>query len=170
MIHPNFSSVAPQNNGGCTYTLGLDPATSAKPSPALGAGDKAIATAFGLTTDQRGTGFARVVNGSIDIGAFQTQTLAKTTTLLNPSVNPVTVGQSVTFTAVVIPPAGATLAPTGTVEFKDGSTVIDAAAMLRLVGGVYEATFTTSSLTLGSHTITAIYSGDTIFSTSTSMP
>lgn len=53
------------NNGGPTLTM--KPNTG---SPALGAGSIALIPA-GVTTDQRGTGFARVVNGSLDVGAVE---------------------------------------------------------------------------------------------------
>ena len=53
--------------------------------------------------------------------------------------------------------------PTGTVSFMDGSTVLGTAA---LVNGA--ATFTTSSLALGSHIITADYSGDSNFAAASS--
>ncbi|MFH1303703.1 MAG: choice-of-anchor Q domain-containing protein, partial [Planctomycetota bacterium] len=43
-------------------------------SAAINAGNKQAATAAGLTTDQRGTGFARIVDGAIDIGAVEFQT------------------------------------------------------------------------------------------------
>jgi hypothetical protein len=56
-------------NGGSlqTYTHALRPG-----SPALDAGNNAGAPAF----DQRGTPFARIVNGTIDIGAFESPVLA----------------------------------------------------------------------------------------------
>ena len=63
--------------------------------------------------------------------------------------NPSTVNQSVTFTATVSPSAS------GTVTFTDGYTVLGAAT---LSGSV--ATYTTSSLAVGSHLITGNYSGD----------
>ena len=58
------------NNGGPTLTHAL-----LAGSPAIDAGSNAAATAAGLTTDQRGPGFARIVNGgstaTVDIGAFE---------------------------------------------------------------------------------------------------
>ena len=51
----------------------------------------------------------------------------------------------------------------GTVTFRDGSTVL---GTVTLVNGV--ATFSTSSLSMGSHSITAIYNGDTNDTGSTS--
>ena len=56
-------------NGGTvqTYTHALRPG-----SPALDAGSNTGAPAF----DQRGSGFARIVNGTVDIGAFESPVLA----------------------------------------------------------------------------------------------
>ncbi|HEX8890651.1 MAG TPA: Calx-beta domain-containing protein, partial [Pyrinomonadaceae bacterium] len=62
-------------NGGTTQTHALLPG-----SPALDAGSNTIATNAGLTTDQRGAGFNRSVDGpdadttaTVDIGAFEAQ-------------------------------------------------------------------------------------------------
>jgi len=38
-------------------------------SPAIDAGNNGKATGAGLTTDQRGTGFPRIVHGTVDIGS-----------------------------------------------------------------------------------------------------
>jgi hypothetical protein len=48
--------------------------------------------------------------------------------------------------------------PTGNVTFKDGTTVLGTAPLDDVV-----ATFSLASLAVGSHTITAVYSGDTAF-------
>ncbi len=53
-------------NGGPTQTIAL-----LAGSPAIDAGSNALANEFSLTTDQRGTGFPRIVNGIVDIGAFE---------------------------------------------------------------------------------------------------
>jgi predicted outer membrane repeat protein len=58
-----------QDNGGPTQTMALLPG-----SPAIDAGDNTNATEF----DQRGPGFPRIVNGIIDIGAFEVQAVALT--------------------------------------------------------------------------------------------
>jgi hypothetical protein len=70
----------------------------------------------------------------------------------------------VTFTATVAPVAPGTGTPTGTVDFLEGSTTLASGVTL---DGSDQATFTTSSLAVGSHTITADYSGDTNFLAST---
>jgi Bacterial Ig-like domain (group 3) len=88
-----------------------------------------------------------------------------TSTVLKSSANPSVFGQVVTFTATVsaIEPGAGT--PTGTVDFKDGSTDLTPGGV-SLSGQV--ATFTTASFSVGSHTITATYSGGTDFASSVS--
>ena len=86
---------------------------------------------------------------------------AATTTALNSSLNPSVVGQSVTFTATV---TGSS--PTGTVQFKDGGSNLGAAVALTGTS----ASLTTAALTQGTHSITAVYSGDVNNTTSTSPP
>src|SRR5207245_4717066 len=91
-----------------------------------------------------------------------------TTTVLS-TANPPASGQSVTFTATVsvtLPGSTAAGYPTGTVIFSDGGTSIGQGT-LSTTGGVTRATFSTSSLTFGSHTITASYAGNSNFLTST---
>lgn len=90
-----------------------------------------------------------------------TQSSVATTTTLLSSLNPSTYNTNVTFTATVS--GGAT--PTGTVDLKDGATVIATGA---LVAGV--ATFNISNLSVGSHSLTAVYGGDGSHTGSTSTP
>src|SRR5207249_548682 len=84
---------------------------------------------------------------------------ASTTTVLS-SLNPSGFGQSVTFTATV---SGSGPTPTGTVTFKDGTTAL---ATNALTSG--QATFTTATLSGGSHSMTAVYNGDIDYNSSTS--
>src|SRR5439155_12055147 len=70
---------------------------------------------------------------------------------------------AVTLTATVRPVLPDTLAPTGTVTFKDGATVLGTAA---LVNG--SAALVTSALAAGAHPLTASYSGSLEFAVSTS--
>ena len=85
-------------------------------------------------------------------------------TMLGSSANPSVAGQSVTFTATVTATTAGAGTPTGTVTFKDNGTAIGMGNLS--AGGT--ATFTTSTLTTGSHSITAVYGGDTNFAGSTS--
>jgi hypothetical protein len=85
---------------------------------------------------------------------------ANSSTTVTSSLNPSTPGQAVTFTATVTSGGGA---PNGTVTFKDGGTAIGSAT---LAGGM--AALTISSLTPGSHSITAVYGGSASSTASTS--
>ena len=77
---------------------------------------------------------------------------ANTTTNLSSSLNPSTSGASVTLTATV---TGSS--PTGTVQFAiDGSNVGSAVTL-----SLGSASYSTSSLAVGTHTVTATYSGNT---------
>ena len=88
------------------------------------------------------------------VSAFAGPSQSTTATALASSANPVETGQPVTFTATVT--GGAT--PTGTVTFSDGSTVLGGGPVD--LSGTGKATVSTSSLSAGSHSITAAYSGD----------
>jgi hypothetical protein len=87
------------------------------------------------------------------------------TITLTSSPNPSGQGQSVTFTATVAGPTGNTTVPTGSVTFLDGTTSLAAATL----NGSAVAQLSTSSLSTGSHSITAVYAGDSNFAGSTSM-
>jgi hypothetical protein len=78
-----------------------------------------------------------------------------TTTVLTASSVSVAVGTSVTFTATVTSTTG-TPTPTGTVTFKDGASTLGTGTL----NGSGVATYSTSSLSVASHTITANYGGD----------
>jgi hypothetical protein len=79
---------------------------------------------------------------------------ASTTVSLIASPNPAVVGQTVTFTAVVIVAAPGGGTPTGQVQFFDDGVLIGTRP---LSGGV--ATLAKSNLTRGSHPITVVYLG-----------
>ena len=85
---------------------------------------------------------------------------------LNSAPNPSTYGESVTFTAfttVSVP------TPTATVDFFDGGTSY--LGFGGLSGVPLSASISTSALTAGTHSITAVYSGDSnYFDPSTSSP
>jgi sugar lactone lactonase YvrE len=96
----------------------------------------------------------------------ETQSVVEGTSVnLTSSANPSTVGQSVTFTATVSNSAGG-VNPTGTINFYDGFNLLGSQA----INASYMATFTTSALTNGMHSITAQFvpSADTQLQSSTS--
>jgi hypothetical protein len=81
------------------------------------------------------------------------------TTSVVPSLNSAAYGQKVT---VTVTPQGSG-SPTGTVNFKDGTTNLGTTS---LTNG--SANFSTAALGAGTHSITAAYSGDSNFMPSTS--
>ena len=91
--------------------------------------------------------------------ASQTFTVSKATptAVLTASANPSVSGQSVVFTATVS--GSGSGMPTGTVTFKDGTTILGTGT----VNSSGQATFSTSALSGGRHTITASYGGDENF-------
>ena len=103
--------------------------------------------------------------GNTDYAASTSSALSETvqaqttTTTVSTSVNPSPYDKAVIFTAIVKASASGT--PTGSVTFKDGSTTL---STVNLSGG--KVTFTTSTLAVGSHTISAVYNGNTDYSTS----
>jgi hypothetical protein len=99
--------------------------------------------------------------GSTSAALGETVNKAASTTTAKSSLSPSTYGIVVTFTATV--KSTTTGTPTGTLVFKDGATTLGSAA---LSGG--SAVFSTSTLGAGSHSITAVYSGDSNFTGSTS--
>ena len=90
-----------------------------------------------------------------------------TTTLSSSDPQGSVFGETVIFTAVVTPVSPGTGTPTGTVKFKDGTTILGAAVTLNNYG---VANFQTSNLAVGSHSITAVYGSDSNFTTTTSTP
>jgi hypothetical protein len=79
--------------------------------------------------------------------------------LEQPSANPVAYGTPVTLTVSVLPsnPLSGGVAPTGTVDFFDGTTQLDGSSVT-LTGTT--ATFAAGVLAPGTHNMTAVYNGD----------
>jgi hypothetical protein len=136
----------------------------------LGSGTLNATGQASLTTSTLAIGthpITAVYAGTIDFNAvtspvlnqvIQAVPLASMVTLTS-SVNPSLVGQPVTFTATAsVPGPFPFLIQSGTMTFLDGATVIGTGAINRFG----RATFTTSTLALGSHPITASYPGGTI--------
>jgi Bacterial Ig-like domain (group 3)/FG-GAP-like repeat/FG-GAP repeat len=119
-----------------------------------------------IATDLNGDGkpdvLARnvVLINSYGTGAV-TPPATATTTALTASAATINAGASVTFTATVTGTAGT---PTGTVTFLDNTTTLGTGTLN--ASGV--ATYSSSALTTGAHSITAQYGGDSNFAASTS--
>ncbi|MDB5330308.1 MAG: hypothetical protein JWP03_1459 [Phycisphaerales bacterium] len=129
------------------------------------------ATSSSLTTlSVSGHNVAAVYSSDANFAASTSPTLvqtvnqASTSAAVSSSASSAVWGQSVTFTATISATAPGTGTPTGTVTFMDGATSLGSGTL----SAAGQATFTTSSLALSSHSITAVYNGDTNFITSTS--
>jgi hypothetical protein len=113
--------------------------------------------------------FTITASNGVTPAATQSFTLtvgqAATTTALSSSVNPATVGQAMTLTASVTVTSPASGTPTGTISFDDGGSVIAGCSVQPLSLGV--ATCVASFAGAGSHSLTAVYSGDRNFTEST---
>ncbi len=86
----------------------------------------------------------------------------KTTTTVTSSLNPIVYGQTVTLGAQVTPSSSGT--PTGSVSFYNGSTLVGFAT----VNSSGVASLPTNTLPVGTDSIKGVYSGDSIYLTSTS--
>lgn len=108
------------------------------------------------------------VNSPLDIQLIGNATLVNSTTVaVTSNPNPSGFGQNVTFTATLT--TGSTTGNlTGTVSFFDNGTSLKANVALNAPGTTATATFATTALTVGKHTITASYSGDTTHKAATS--
>ena len=117
-----------------------------------------------VTAVYSGDGNYATSNGTLSGGQTVKPVLKSTSTVVSSSLNPSVYGQSVTFTATI---TGAGGTPSGTVQFKvDGSNF---GSPVSLING--RATSTPiSTLSVGSHTVTASYNGDTNFAGSNSAP
>ena len=139
--NPQLGALA--NNGGVTQTHAL-----LTGSPAINAGNNAKAVdAFGaaLTTDQRGAGFARITNTTVDIGAYEAVTGSLSVQMtLEGRANPAPhVSRVVTINVQVRPQGG------GTVFYNQNFTTSSSSAFSipNLPTGTYLFTFK------GTHTL-----------------
>jgi hypothetical protein len=116
---------------------------------------------------------------TVTAGAKPTATATPTTVGLNfgsatnyTEQSPVPAGNNEVFTATVssngvVNPGPSVKAPTGTVSFYDGTTLLGTNSVTGYKGSAY-VSLSTKALSPGSHEITAVYSGDSTHPASTS--
>lgn len=169
------------NGDGKLDVLISDPFISTNSGVSLGNGDGSVQTIAGgsgalpsqsIALSISGSGESMDFNGDGKADALVGSTLLlgqgaasgtqSSSTTLTAAPNPADVGQSVTLTAQVAGSGGGT--PTGSVSFLDRSTIIGSDT----VSAQGSATFTTSTLVAGTHSLKAQYSGDSNFFASTS--
>jgi hypothetical protein len=163
----NFTATVSSGSGTPTGAVAFfDGATNIGSGALNGSGQATLSTAMlavGSHSITASYGGDANFNTSTSSALTQVVKRASTTTVVTSSANPSVSGQSVAFTAtvaVVSPGAGT---PSGSVTFKDGAAVLGTGTL-----NAGSARFTTSSLSIGSHSITAAYSGDPNFVGSTS--
>ena len=132
-----------------TGTIQLN-GTASYSTSALTGGPHSITASYGGDTKD---------NGSTSSVLTQTVNPATTTVTVASSANPSTYGSLVTFTATVKQSTA-----TGTVTFMDGSTTLGTGT---ISGG--KAAYSTPTLVVGSHSLTAAYGGNSNYNPSTSL-
>ena len=150
-VSPSTATGTMQFLDGATLlgTVALTNGAASMSTSALAAGSHLLTVAYsGDATNSASTSAA----------VTETVNKAATTTTLTSSLNPAVSGQTVTFTAQASPASA-----TGNIQFKDGNTLL---GTVTLSSGA--ASLAVSSLLVGTHSITAIYSGDGNYTGSTS--
>ncbi len=114
----------------------------------------------GIRADYNGAANAEPSRSAVVIETIRG---VKSKTKLTSSANPARLGQTVTLTASVSGVGARPAAPSGTVTFVDGATILGS---IMLEGG--RATITTDRLSGGTHRIKADYSGNALYNPSSS--
>jgi hypothetical protein len=163
----SFTAPSPVTYGSAPITLSATGGTSGNPITfSILSGPGSIT---GSTLTINGAGSVVVAANQAGNATYAAAAQVTQSIVVNPAPAAIAVANSastvlaqnaVTLTATVSSPAGV---PTGTVSFLDGTTPLGPGT---LSGGV--ATLTTSSLAVGMHSISAVYSGGTNFAASTS--
>lgn len=142
------------NNGGTSLSCSIgwcDP-NGSSPSSIYGATDF--------------LGNPRMNNGAINIGAYQVTGIASNTLSVNLTSGASTLqsGQSTTLTATVTASPAGGGAPSGTVSFMLGSTLLSTQTLMPTGVNTTSASMplSASQLAAGPNTLTAVYSGNTI--------
>jgi hypothetical protein len=118
----------------------------------------------GITSGQNGNIWISEYSNN-QIGEVVLNQQATTSTSVASSLTSALQGQAMTFTATVSN-TSTTATPAGSVEFFDGSTDLGPGTPGSGGGNQATWTLTTSALSVGSHTITAVYSGSSNFAAS----
>ena len=143
-----------------TTSLGtgtLSSGTATYSTSSLAVGTHSITASYGGDTSNEAS-TSSAVTVTVTVNA-----LATTATALTASSTSAAAGTAITFTAAVKGASGSA-APTGTVTFYDGATSLGTGTL-----SAGSATYTTSSLAVGVHSITASYGGDANNRSSTSI-
>jgi len=143
-------------DGALTYYLSVVGGTKINVGATLPVGPATICVQWTPSSS-----YSEDYNSSSTCKGFTVINTQPTTTSVTSNANPVFSTYPVTFTATVTPSSGS-IAPTGTVTFKDNGTPIGTGTLTASDSGASAtAQLTTSGLAIGTHPITASYPGDT---------
>jgi len=148
-------------------------------SPAVNAGSTSLPCSVGWcnsgsiygSTDFIGN--PRTSGSNIDIGAYESTGVANSLTVTLTSASyTLQTGQSTTLTATVAANPGDGGVPSGTVNFMLGSTLLETETVLPTGDATGQASMllSASQLKMGANNITAVYSGNSVYGSSTSAP
>ena len=177
---PLVNPLQPANGFGGAFVMKFNPTANAVLfSTEIYSASNSYTVSGGMDLDSQGNIYMAGTTGAGDLpvtaGALQSANagsydafITKVNVLLGANVSLVVApgtaaaGTSVTFTATVTG-AGASV-PTGTVNFVSGPTTLGSATLN--AGGV--ATLSSSTIPTGTYSVTAVYVGDTLYSSATS--
>jgi subtilase family serine protease len=175
-LNPLFYKLAATPSNGVFHDVtpassGVASCSTATPSMCNNSTPSATALTGGLAGYAVGTGYDLATGlGSLDVTNFLTVAASattpttSTTLALTASANPIATTQTVSF-AAALTASSASETPTGTVQFYSNGSALGSAVT------VSAGAATTPALTFsapGTYAITAVYSGDSNFATSTS--
>lgn len=161
-VHPSVPSAIAGS------VIFADGATTLGTSPVNSSGVSTLTTSFISAGNHP---LVAVYSGSSVLVGGSSATLSQTvnpataTVTLAGSGTPTSFGQTVTLT-ITVTATGPGIVPTGTVNLLDGQTII----LSGILDGSGKLILSDSSLSLGTHTIIAQYSGDTNYGQATSLP
>ena len=155
----NGTATAPADYAAASGMLTFSPGITTQTVTVLVVGDTLAEPNETFTVNLTSPTNATLANAT-GTGTILNDDFAQTNTSLSSSPNPAVVNQTVTFLASLTP-----ITATGTVTFSEGNSVV---GMAPLVNG--SAVYSTTSLSVGSHIITATYSGDSYYTGSVSQP
>jgi hypothetical protein len=141
-------------------TVGSNGQASLTTSTLLPQGNDSLTAVF---TPVSGTNYSGSTSSAVVYDV--TPPVSTDTTLVASPPSPVTTGTPETFTATVSDSDSSV--PTGTVTFNDGSSPLATAVALIDNGGSYQATYTSSALSIATHSLAAVYNPPLGYASST---
>jgi len=145
-----YGTSLPSFSGTITGVIGTDAVTETFSANTPG-GSPVPAGTYTITPGFAGAAASNYVAAAVTTGTLTVSKATPTLTLSSSNTNAVA-GTSVTLTAGLQLPAGSA---TGTVSFMDGTTTLN--SQTAAVGNLI---YNTSTLSVGTHTLTATYTGD----------